>query len=382
VSIRESASARGSLDQALFRDVIGRFASGVTVVTTTAEGKDFGTTASAVSSLSMEPPMLLICLNKTSETREAITRSQRFAVNILSEGQADIAFAFAKKSPDKFAQAQVDRRPGGMPLIPGSLAQLECIVTETAVGGTHTVFLGEVVHAEGTDDSPLTYYRGRFGRFEDMVGDVAYRGLRDLVISRELAPGETLDPEQISRVLDVEAGAVMVAISKLAAHGLLEQAAEGTMRVRPLDVATAHEAIDARCAIEIAVVDRVSGHLADADIERLTTLAAAAREAAAATPPNIPALVRSGQEFHLQFVGLLGNEALKGFFARLDFGEIWVRAAPDLAQFGRTNAAYLSELVEACRAGDRDRARRILYDHAEAVKRDALDAIELVGGEL
>jgi flavin reductase (DIM6/NTAB) family NADH-FMN oxidoreductase RutF len=165
---REPSSAARALDQAVFRDVIGRFASGVTVITTTVEDRDFGTTASAVSSLSMEPPMLLICLNRTSETREAIAKSDRFAVNILSEGQAEIASAFARKSPDKFAQAKVDRGPHGMPLIPGSLAQLECIVTETAVGGTHTVFFGEVRHAEGTDDAPLTYYRGRFGRFEDL----------------------------------------------------------------------------------------------------------------------------------------------------------------------------------------------------------------------
>ncbi len=380
--MRESDTAAGSLDQTLFRDVIGRFASGVTVITTTVADRDFGTTASAVSSLSMDPPMLLICLNKTSETREAITQSQRFAVNILSEGQADLAFAFAKKSPDKFAQAQVDRGPNGMPLIPGSLAQLECVVTETAVGGTHTVFLGEVIHAEGTDDPPLTYYRGRFGRFADMVGDVAYRELRDLVVSRELGHGETLDPEQLSRQLDTDPEHVMVAMTKLAADGLLEQGADSAMRVRPLDVPTAHEAIDARCAIEIAVVDKVSGRLAEADIETLSGLAAATQAAATASPPDIPTLVRSGQDFHAHFVGLLDNDALTGFFARLDLRGIWLRAAPDLSHFGRTNATYLGELVDACRTGDSDRARQILYEHAEAVKQDAREAIEQVGGEL
>jgi flavin reductase (DIM6/NTAB) family NADH-FMN oxidoreductase RutF len=159
------------VDQELFRDVIGRFATGVTVITTRHDGKDFGTTASAVTSLSLEPPMLLVCLNRTSETQGAVAQEGRFAVNILSESQAEIASAFARKAPDKFAQAEVQRGPEDLPLIPGSLAQLVCAVTETAVGGTHIVYLGDVIHAAATDDTPLTYYRGRYGRFADLVGN-------------------------------------------------------------------------------------------------------------------------------------------------------------------------------------------------------------------
>src|ERR1700704_5393694 len=132
------------VDVAVFRDVIGRFASGGTVITTRVGEQDFGTTASAFSSLSMEPPMLLVCLNKTSETRQAIAEAGWFAVNILSEHQTDIAYAFARKSPDKFRDAEIVRGRYDIPLIPETLAQLECRVEETATGGTHTVFMGAV----------------------------------------------------------------------------------------------------------------------------------------------------------------------------------------------------------------------------------------------
>lgn len=326
--------------------------------------------------------MLLICLNKTSETREALTQSNRFAVNILAESQADIAYAFAKKSPDKFAQAHVDRGPNGMPLIPGSLARLECVVTETAVGGTHTVFLGEVLHAEGTDDPPLTYYRGRFGRFADMVEELAYQQLRDLVISRELSHGQRLDIEALGAQLDVAPEPLLVAISRLTADGLLQQDADGAVRVRPLDVATVEEGIDARCALEIAVVDKVAGHLHDVDAAHLMTLAASAREAAEASPADLSGLLRAVQDFHVHFIGLLGNDALSGFFSRLGYRPIWSREIPDPQRYGRTTAGYLADLVDACARGDADRARRTLYAHAEAVKVDARAAIEQGGGEL
>ena len=326
--------------------------------------------------------MLLICLNRTSETREAIIASGGFAVNILSEHQANLASAFARKSPDKFRDTQVDRGPTGMPLLAGALAQLECSVTETATGGTHTVFMGEVTYATGSEDAPLTYYRGRFGRFEEMLEDVAYKRLRSMVISREIPRGSALDVEQLAGELDLDSKHVFFALSKLTADGLLERHRDGALRVRALDVRRAHEAVDARCAIEIAVVDKVCGRLGQADAERLNVLAAATASAARAHPIDVPGLLSSGQRFHEHFIGLLGNEALESFFRRLDFRGIWSRAAPDLDRFGRTTATYLRELVDACATGDRETARRLLYEHAEAVKLDAQEAIELGGGEL
>jgi flavin reductase (DIM6/NTAB) family NADH-FMN oxidoreductase RutF len=91
----EAAGERRLLDSEEFRDVMGRFASGVTVITADHEGRRYGTTASAVSSLSLEPAMLLVCLNRSSSTGQVIAAARRFAVNILAEGQADAPAAIA-----------------------------------------------------------------------------------------------------------------------------------------------------------------------------------------------------------------------------------------------------------------------------------------------
>ncbi len=370
------------LDQGVFRDVIGRFASGVTVITTRREEQDFGTTASAVSSLSMDPPMLLICLNRTSETREAILAAGWFAVNILSEGQADLAYAFAKKSPDKFRGTQMTRGSSGAPLLTGALAQLECRVRETATGGTHTVFMGEVESAAATEAAPLTYYRGRFGRFEDMLQDAAYRRLRQLVVSREIPTGRPLEVEQLAKELELERTHVFYALTRLTTDGLVQRDADGHLEVKPLDVRSAHEAIDGRCAIEVAVVDKVAGSIGDHDADILRGHATDAYEATVVQPADIDRLVKAGHSFHQHFIGLLDNEALLSFFGRLDISAIWARAAPDIDRLGKTSAIYLGELVNACVAGDRELARQILYDHAAKVKADAKDAIEFGGGEV
>jgi flavin reductase (DIM6/NTAB) family NADH-FMN oxidoreductase RutF len=157
-------------DQTVFREVVGHFATGVAVITTRREGIDFGLTASAVASLSLEPPMLLVCLNRASVTHGALAAAGAFGVNVLTDAQADIARRFAgTERTTKFAGLRLHSGPLGQPLLSDALARLECRVTETVSGGTHTVFLGTVAHAEAAAGSPLTYFRGRFGRFLDPV---------------------------------------------------------------------------------------------------------------------------------------------------------------------------------------------------------------------
>ena len=149
-----------------FRAVIGNFASGVTVITTIDDDERYGTTASAVASLSLEPPMVLVCLNQTSETGAAIRRSGHLAINILSEGQADAAMRFAGKGGDKFAGVAHRAGARGAPLLDQALATLECRVVAQHPAGTHSVFHAEVESGEAGAGSPLAYFRGRFGRLE------------------------------------------------------------------------------------------------------------------------------------------------------------------------------------------------------------------------
>jgi 4-nitrophenol 2-monooxygenase / 4-nitrocatechol 4-monooxygenase, reductase component len=147
-----------------FREVIGHFASGVTVITTALDGVLHGTTASAVSSLSLEPPMLLIAMNRSSATGQAVLRSGAFAVNILGEGADDLARRFAAKGDDKFDGVGVEIGDHGQPLLVDALAQLVCRVTQQVEAATHVVFFAEVHEATARQGAPLAYYRGKFGR--------------------------------------------------------------------------------------------------------------------------------------------------------------------------------------------------------------------------
>ncbi|MFA3842737.1 MULTISPECIES: flavin reductase family protein [Streptomyces] len=162
-----SMGTRDTLSPDDFRYVIGHFASGLTVVSARHDGRPCGTTVSAVSSLSLEPPMLLVCMNRQSVTAQAIAGSRTFAVNILSEDQVGTAERFARKGGDKFADVPFSGAPDGPPLLDGSLAILECRVAQEVSGGTHSVFLAEVDRARARDGSPLAYFRGRMGRLDD-----------------------------------------------------------------------------------------------------------------------------------------------------------------------------------------------------------------------
>jgi len=160
-----------TLDSDTYRDLIGRFATGVTVITARDGDTAHGTTASAVSSLSLQPPMLLICMNEQSATGRAVARSGYFAVNVLNEDQHDLAHRFATKDPDKFAGIRTAHGPTGQILLPGALATFECRVVDQLTGGTHTVFVAEVHHADGHPGQPLAYYRGRLGQLSPQFHD-------------------------------------------------------------------------------------------------------------------------------------------------------------------------------------------------------------------
>jgi len=189
----------------LYRNVIGHFASGVTVITARHEDTDYGLTANAVSSLSLEPPMMLVCINRETGTRNAISHSKVFAVNILREDQGEVAMQFAKPNPDKFRGMSVSYGELREPLLDDVLAHLECRVTEEVTGGTHSVFLAEVHSARAGEGMPLTFYRGQMGRFEDAADEKVYGQLRRQVLTRELPPGEQIDADDLADHLDAPA---------------------------------------------------------------------------------------------------------------------------------------------------------------------------------
>lgn len=148
-----------------FRHVLGHFASGVTVVTTTdADERPAGLTASAFTSVSLDPPLVLICVDHKSQTYAALLERGRFAINILGADQSDVSRRFASTKLDKFDAITWHMSPFGLPLIGGALAHLECTTANTHVEGDHTIFVGLVEHAAATDGEPLVYFRGKYDR--------------------------------------------------------------------------------------------------------------------------------------------------------------------------------------------------------------------------
>lgn len=154
------------VDSIEFRNIMGHFATGVTVITTTAGAKLHGMTANAVASLSLDPVMVLICVDKDTHTHVLLDEGRVFAVNILTEHQEDISRVFAKKAEPEIGslRGQKFRRGStGAPILEDCLAYLECRVKGVLEGGDHSIFLGEVVdQALVHDASPLLFYRGRY----------------------------------------------------------------------------------------------------------------------------------------------------------------------------------------------------------------------------
>jgi flavin reductase (DIM6/NTAB) family NADH-FMN oxidoreductase RutF len=144
---------------------MGQFATGVTVITTQdLSGRPFGTTANAVSSVSLRPPLVLACLRHESETLTALLQCRRFAINILRSSQAELADRFSLRAADDTWDAVAHRSANGVPLLEGTIATLECELHDIADAGDHTVVVGHVVdleHASPNSD-PLLFYAGSY----------------------------------------------------------------------------------------------------------------------------------------------------------------------------------------------------------------------------
>ena len=153
------------LDQARFREVLGHFATGITIVTALEDGAPVGFTCQAFAALSLDPPMVLLAPARSSTSWPRIAQAGAFCVNILEEHQEVLCRAFAVSGGDKFEG--IGWTPGitGSPVLEGSLATVECRLGDIFDGGDHELVTGHVVAMEIGDGSPLLFYRSGFGRF-------------------------------------------------------------------------------------------------------------------------------------------------------------------------------------------------------------------------
>lgn len=152
-----------SVDPKHFRKACAQFATGITIPTVLgSDGKPHGFTANSFTSVSLSPPMVLICVDNKANVIEHFRAASSFAINILEAQQQALSNRFAGRGHDRFEG--VDWKPGelGVPLIEGAIAHLECKVNQVLEVGDHSVFFGEVLFAQFSDGAPLLYFQGRY----------------------------------------------------------------------------------------------------------------------------------------------------------------------------------------------------------------------------
>lgn len=155
-------------DPELFREVFGRFATGVAVITSAVAGISGGMTANALCSLSLDPLLALVCFANDARTLPIVRQSERFAVNLLASHQARLAGVFASKLPEAEKMAAGEHRyEHGLPIIEGALAWAACEVQELIAGGDHTIAIGRVVGLGLGQGAPLLWYAGQYHTLPD-----------------------------------------------------------------------------------------------------------------------------------------------------------------------------------------------------------------------
>jgi flavin reductase (DIM6/NTAB) family NADH-FMN oxidoreductase RutF len=167
-------------DPKALRHAFGAFATGVTVITTRQpDGTPRGFTANSFTSVSLDPPLLLVCLAKTAHSAEVFATAPHFAVNILAEDQKAVSGLFASRAPDKFDQCAWTPGPADVPLIDGSLAQFACANHQIVDAGDHLILIGRVDHFATHEGQPLGYFRGNLLLHRHREGPGRSRGRRE-----------------------------------------------------------------------------------------------------------------------------------------------------------------------------------------------------------
>lgn len=156
---------RPPFDPKQFRQALGAFTTGVTIVTTRgADGQDYGLTANSFNSVSIDPPMVLWSISKGSSSAHAFTEGAEFAVHILATDQEPLSNRFAKSSADKFAGLELQRGPSDIPLLAGCSARFQCKTTYQYEGGDHIILVGEVLAFDRFEKAPLVFHSGAYRR--------------------------------------------------------------------------------------------------------------------------------------------------------------------------------------------------------------------------
>jgi flavin reductase (DIM6/NTAB) family NADH-FMN oxidoreductase RutF len=163
----KAATSIQALNSRTFRDTMGVFATGVAVITTEVGGVPQGMTVNSLTSLSTNPPALLVCLTGGTRTADAVLARGAFVVNLLNQNQQEISGRFAKRGEDHFDGLTVDVTEDGLPAMIGTAARIECLVNAVHDGGDHHIVVGRVVACNAAPVPPLLFYRGSYHRLAE-----------------------------------------------------------------------------------------------------------------------------------------------------------------------------------------------------------------------
>ena len=146
------------------RRILGKFATGVTVASTKFEDRLWGLTANAVTSLSLDPPLVLLCIQRNGQSLDRFKSAGCFALSILSADQRELSDRFAFKGPKDFSGLEVKTAVTGAPILPDALGWVDCRLTEVLPGGDHDIRIGEIVAGDAQEGQPLLYFGGKYGQ--------------------------------------------------------------------------------------------------------------------------------------------------------------------------------------------------------------------------
>ncbi|MCP4189527.1 MAG: flavin reductase [Planctomycetaceae bacterium] len=147
------------------RHIMGKFATGVTVATTVLEGQNWGMTANAITSLSLDPPLMLLAVGRESQSHTMFQGGGCFALNILSAEQEELSNRFASPAPREFEDLRTKVAETGAPILLDALGWLDCKVVDVVAGGDHDIFIGEILDGDHQEEGdPLIYFSGGYRR--------------------------------------------------------------------------------------------------------------------------------------------------------------------------------------------------------------------------
>ena len=168
---KDHAGAEATFDARDFRNALGTFATGVTIVTTLAAGRPIGLTCNSFSSVSLKPPLILWSLSLYSPNLQAFLQAKHFAVNVLARDQIELSRTFSRPTEDRFAGVDYTSGEDGVPLIANAAAYLECRNESRHYSGDHAIIIGHVLRYVYRDVAPLVFWRGHYTGLQELPGD-------------------------------------------------------------------------------------------------------------------------------------------------------------------------------------------------------------------